>query len=265
MPGAPAAEQSREASCLSLCVPASLCRAAGSSQTAAKFPCASQVRPAILAEVVGLRRQFRLSMSSTAAVRRFGEAKQEKGSFYAFHGSPLHNWHSILRSSLRNCSSTTLMSSGAVRDRSPAAADLLCVMCSALTCFAVAFLPEQRFDGDPNESKERTKASLGRSCCVMRHQSDLMHRPHAGMPTWFLLPLPLVAPASLATCCPCLPPLQLQRSMLSCSLRKCSSSVLMISGAVRDCPAARRCLCPSCLPAWLSIKCSALRDCSATA
>ena len=61
------------------------------------------------------RRQYRLTVSSTAAVRQFEEAKRQKGSFYAFHGSPLYNWHSILRSSLRNCSDTALMSTGKVR------------------------------------------------------------------------------------------------------------------------------------------------------
>ena len=44
----------------------------------------------------------------------FERVKLSEGSFYAFHGSPLCNWHAILRNGLKNCSKTPLMSSGAV-------------------------------------------------------------------------------------------------------------------------------------------------------
>jgi len=40
--------------------------------------------------------------------------KGGRGSFYAFHGSPFGNWHSILRVGLKNFSNTSLMTTGAV-------------------------------------------------------------------------------------------------------------------------------------------------------
>lgn len=43
----------------------------------------------------------------------FAAAKAKKGSFYAFHGSAFYNWHSILRSTIKNMSNTHMMSAGA--------------------------------------------------------------------------------------------------------------------------------------------------------
>jgi len=39
--------------------------------------------------------------------------KGGRGSFYAFHGSPIGNWHSILRAGLKNYSNTPKMRCGA--------------------------------------------------------------------------------------------------------------------------------------------------------
>ena len=43
----------------------------------------------------------------------FAAAKKRFGARLAFHGSPFHNWHSILRSGLRVCSGTNLQCVGA--------------------------------------------------------------------------------------------------------------------------------------------------------
>lgn len=43
----------------------------------------------------------------------FQKLKQSHGSFWKFHGSAFHNWHSILRTNLRNVSNTALMRAGA--------------------------------------------------------------------------------------------------------------------------------------------------------
>jgi ubiquitin-conjugating enzyme E2 Q len=40
---------------------------------------------------------------------------QYKKRWYLFHGSPLGNWHSILRNGIRNMSNTSFMTNGAVR------------------------------------------------------------------------------------------------------------------------------------------------------
>ncbi len=42
----------------------------------------------------------------------FQKLKATHGSFWKFHGSPFHNWHSILRTNLRNVSGTKLMRVG---------------------------------------------------------------------------------------------------------------------------------------------------------
>merc|ERR1712232_11459 len=43
----------------------------------------------------------------------FQELKKQYGSIFAFHGSHVGNWHSILRNGLKNASNTPLMSAGA--------------------------------------------------------------------------------------------------------------------------------------------------------
>ena len=44
----------------------------------------------------------------------FAQRRQQYGSVFAFHGSEISNWHSILRNGLYNASNTNLMSTGAV-------------------------------------------------------------------------------------------------------------------------------------------------------
>jgi len=64
--------------------------------------------------------QFILVSNNPEKERIFRELKKEtamknkgKGSFYAFHGSPFYNWHSILRIGLKNFSNTKRMAHGA--------------------------------------------------------------------------------------------------------------------------------------------------------
>ena len=45
--------------------------------------------------------------------KQFAEKKKEFGSFFAFHGSAIENWYSILRNGIRNLSNTHLMTAGA--------------------------------------------------------------------------------------------------------------------------------------------------------
>jgi len=59
--------------------------------------------------------QFMMKSSPPATEKKFQMLKkQEGGSFYAFHGSPFSNWHSILRNGLKNYSNTANMTTGAV-------------------------------------------------------------------------------------------------------------------------------------------------------
>ena len=46
--------------------------------------------------------QFVMKNAAPEKEARFQALKAEHGSFYAFHGSPTGNWHSILRLGLRN-------------------------------------------------------------------------------------------------------------------------------------------------------------------
>jgi len=51
--------------------------------------------------------------SNFRRVREANRKKGKKGSFYAFHGSAIGNWHSIFRQGLKNYSNTDKMSAGA--------------------------------------------------------------------------------------------------------------------------------------------------------
>lgn len=45
--------------------------------------------------------------------KQFSDAKKAHGSFFAFHGSAIENWYSILRNGIRNLSNTHMMTAGA--------------------------------------------------------------------------------------------------------------------------------------------------------
>jgi len=58
--------------------------------------------------------QFELKSLPPLKKRNFQLLKKKHGTFYAFHGSPLANWHSILRAGLKNQSGTTKQLHGAI-------------------------------------------------------------------------------------------------------------------------------------------------------
>ncbi|KAL1412333.1 hypothetical protein Q8F55_000077 [Vanrija albida] len=57
--------------------------------------------------------QFHIHTSTRQHAEKFAKLRAEHGSFYAFHGSGLQNWHNILRQNLKVASKTPLMSVGA--------------------------------------------------------------------------------------------------------------------------------------------------------
>eukprot|EP01126_Amoeba_proteus_P050158 TRINITY_DN5905_c0_g1_i2.p1 TRINITY_DN5905_c0_g1~~TRINITY_DN5905_c0_g1_i2.p1 ORF type:complete len:489 (-),score=96.86 TRINITY_DN5905_c0_g1_i2:167-1447(-) len=61
----------------------------------------------------GTNLQFVLLSTPPKKEKLFQATKKARSSFYTFHGSGFHNWHSILRNGLRNLSGTSLMSTGA--------------------------------------------------------------------------------------------------------------------------------------------------------
>ena len=57
--------------------------------------------------------QFIVTSHSPEILRRFNEEKAQHGSFFAFHGSAMENWYSIIRNGLRNMSNSHMMTAGA--------------------------------------------------------------------------------------------------------------------------------------------------------
>ena len=57
--------------------------------------------------------QFALCSATPTREKEFQDLRQSNGSFLAWHGSPMGNWHSILRMGLRNYSKTKHQSNGA--------------------------------------------------------------------------------------------------------------------------------------------------------
>jgi len=57
--------------------------------------------------------QFALCSSTPDREAQFQELKERNGSFLGFHGSPMGNWHSILRMGLRNYSNSKYQLHGA--------------------------------------------------------------------------------------------------------------------------------------------------------
>jgi len=62
---------------------------------------------------MGTSFQFLMYSASPEREQAFATAKRTHGSFFAFHGSPIENWHSILRKGVKNCSGTSLQLHGA--------------------------------------------------------------------------------------------------------------------------------------------------------
>eukprot|EP00403_Amphidinium_massartii_P014715 CAMPEP_0178413588 /NCGR_PEP_ID=MMETSP0689_2-20121128/22604_1 /TAXON_ID=160604 /ORGANISM="Amphidinium massartii, Strain CS-259" /LENGTH=706 /DNA_ID=CAMNT_0020034863 /DNA_START=73 /DNA_END=2189 /DNA_ORIENTATION=- len=61
----------------------------------------------------GTNFQYVLVSAPPDRERQFQDLKAKHGSFFAFHGSTVENWHSILRNGLKNASATKLQMSGA--------------------------------------------------------------------------------------------------------------------------------------------------------
>lgn len=57
--------------------------------------------------------QFQIHTSTRKHAEKFEALRAQHGSFWAFHGTPMSNWHNILRQNLKNASKTPLMSTGA--------------------------------------------------------------------------------------------------------------------------------------------------------
>jgi ubiquitin-protein ligase len=58
-------------------------------------------------------RQYLVTNQSPETESYFARQKKKHGSFFAFHGSAIENWYSILRNGIRNLSNTHLMTAGA--------------------------------------------------------------------------------------------------------------------------------------------------------
>jgi len=59
------------------------------------------------------KHQFIMRNSGLEREGKFQELKKQHGSCFAFHGSPIENWHAILRNGLHNASGTKLQMHGA--------------------------------------------------------------------------------------------------------------------------------------------------------
>jgi len=65
--------------------------------------------------VTGIKTDFQFALASATPAKEaeFQRIQQSNGSFLAFHGSPMGNWHSILRMGLKNYSNTKQQLHGA--------------------------------------------------------------------------------------------------------------------------------------------------------
>eukprot|EP00003_Mantamonas_plastica_P027962 TRINITY_DN6156_c0_g2_i4.p1 TRINITY_DN6156_c0_g2~~TRINITY_DN6156_c0_g2_i4.p1 ORF type:complete len:181 (+),score=35.85 TRINITY_DN6156_c0_g2_i4:312-854(+) len=61
---------------------------------------------------MGTSHQFLLMSSPPEKEAVFTKLKEKHGSYFAFHGSPVENWHSIMRHGLKNASGTKLQLHG---------------------------------------------------------------------------------------------------------------------------------------------------------
>ena len=71
-----------------------------------------ELKPADRFHTMETEYQFRLCMDSPLKEAKFSRLKKKHGSEFLFHGSPICNWHCILRQGLKNLSCTSMMSHG---------------------------------------------------------------------------------------------------------------------------------------------------------
>ena len=57
--------------------------------------------------------QYLVTNHPPETLKQFANRKKKHGSFFAFHGSAIENWYSILRNGIRNLSNTHMMTAGA--------------------------------------------------------------------------------------------------------------------------------------------------------
>lgn len=69
----------------------------------------------VIAKVPASIEQFIVADHPSEILLSFNKMKAKHGSFFAFHGSPIENWYSILRNGIRSLSNTHLMTTGAAR------------------------------------------------------------------------------------------------------------------------------------------------------
>ncbi|BEJ11923.1 hypothetical protein CspHIS471_0203830 [Cutaneotrichosporon sp. HIS471] len=62
---------------------------------------------------MGTQHQFQIHTCTRKHAEKFEALRAKHGSIWAFHGSPMSNWHNILRQNLKNASKTPMMSAGA--------------------------------------------------------------------------------------------------------------------------------------------------------
>eukprot|EP00039_Didymoeca_costata_P015418 m.262060 g.262060 ORF g.262060 m.262060 type:complete len:970 (+) comp16220_c0_seq24:89-2998(+) len=72
-----------------------------------------QIPPDIQIKRIAAEYQYHLLTAPPKRERIFREAKQQYGTVFAFHGSPVENWHAILRNGLLNLSNTKKCINGA--------------------------------------------------------------------------------------------------------------------------------------------------------
>mmetsp|Transcript_37928 Transcript_37928/g.62945 ORF Transcript_37928/g.62945 Transcript_37928/m.62945 type:complete len:686 (-) Transcript_37928:552-2609(-) len=72
-----------------------------------------KVEESKLFQAMGTPHQYILYSSPPERESKFRQLKKQYGTFLAFHGSPLENWHCILRRGLKNASGTPLQQHGA--------------------------------------------------------------------------------------------------------------------------------------------------------
>merc|ERR1719379_218042 len=85
-------------------------------------------------------------LTNGPAEARFRAMREKHGSAFAFHGSPLHCWYSIMRHGLRNLSHTGLMTTGAACGSGVYLAENMCVSggyCRGAASLGYAHFPDQ--------------------------------------------------------------------------------------------------------------------------
>ena len=109
------------------------------------------------------KKQFVLLTAPIEKERRFQELKRQNGSIFAFHGSGIGNWHSILRNGLKNYSNTKYMSTGAVH--------------GAGIYFARNMATSMGYCQSRSSLMEWRNSGIGKSGCTIMALCEIINRP----------------------------------------------------------------------------------------